>query len=70
MGGVVVHDQVQLALGVGAGDLLEEAQELLVAVARVAGVDDLAGRDLQGGEQGRGAVPDVVVGLLLGQAGS
>ena len=34
VGGVDVHDQVQLALGVGAGDL-EERQELLVAVARM-----------------------------------
>ncbi len=34
VGGVVVHHQVQLAGGVGAGDLLEEGQELLVAVTR------------------------------------
>ena len=53
---------------VGLGDLLEEAQELLVAVPRVAGVGDLAGGDLQRGEQGGGAVADVVVGLLLRQA--
>jgi hypothetical protein len=32
VGGVVVHHQVQLAAGVGPGDLLEEAQEFLVAV--------------------------------------
>ena len=34
-----------------------------MAVPRVAGVGDLAGGDLQRGEQGGGAVPDVVVGL-------
>ena len=68
VGGVVVHHDVQLAARVGLGDLLEEAQELVVAVPRVAGVGDLAGRDLQGGEQGGGAVPLVVVGGLLGQA--
>jgi len=65
VGGVVVHDQVQLALGVGAGDLLEEPQELLMPVPRPAGRGDLAGRDLQGGEQGAGPVPDVVVGAFL-----
>ena len=37
VGGVVVHHQVQLAaVGVGAGDLLEEGQELLVPVPRLA----------------------------------
>ena len=43
---VVVHHQVNSLLGVGAGDLLEEAQELLVAVAvwQIAG--DLAGGNL------------------------
>ena len=61
--GVVVHDQVQLALGVGAGDLLEEREELLVAVAGFDGAGDLAGGDLQRREHGGRAVPLVVVGL-------
>ena len=39
-----------------------------MAVPRVAGVGDLPGGDLQRGEQGGGAVPDVVVGGLLRQA--
>jgi hypothetical protein len=30
---------------------------------------DLPGRDLQGGEQSGGAVPDIVVGALLGMTG-
>ena len=47
---------------VGLRDLLEEPQELLVPVPGVAGVGDLAGGDLQRGEQRGGAVPDVVVG--------
>ena len=38
-------------------------------VPAVAGVGDLAGGDLQRGEQGGGAVPDVVVGALLRQPG-
>ena len=53
----------------GFGDQLEEGQELGVGVARVAGVGgDLAGGDFQRGEQAGGAVADVVVGLLLGDA--
>ncbi len=50
-------------------DFLEEAQELLVAVPRVAGIGDLAGGDVQGGEQRGGAVAAVVVAGALGQAG-
>jgi len=46
VGGVVVDDEVQLDPGVGLGELLEEGEELLVAVARVAGVDDVASGDL------------------------
>src|SRR3954468_11319863 len=37
VGGVVVADEVQLDPRVGLGDLLEEGQELLVAVAWLAG---------------------------------
>ena len=36
VGGVVVHHQMQLAVGVGPGDLLEERQELLVPVPLLA----------------------------------
>jgi len=39
-----------------------------VAVARLAGVGDVAGGDLQRGEQGGGAVPAVVVGAPLDPA--
>jgi len=46
------------------GDELEEGEELLVAVPVVAGVGHPAGGHLQGGEQGGGAVTDVVVGGL------
>ena len=42
--GVVVADHVQPGARVGGGDLLQEAQELLVPVLRVAGVGDLPGR--------------------------
>lgn len=42
-----------------------EAQELLVAVAWVAGVGHLAGGHFQGGEQAGDAVPGVVICLPL-----
>jgi hypothetical protein len=47
-------------------DVVEELQELLVPVPPVALADDLPGGDVQGGEQGRGSVADVVVGAPLG----
>ena len=49
--------------------MFEEGQELLVPVPLLAQPGHLPGRDLQRGEQGGGAVPDVVVGALLGVAG-
>ena len=48
--GVVVGHYVQFDGGVGGGDHAQEAQELLVAVAWVAGVCDLPGGDFQCGE--------------------
>ncbi len=70
MGGVVVADHVQRDPGVGAGDSLEERQELDVRVLLLAAVGDQAGRDLQPGEQCRCAVADVVARLLLGHPGA
>ena len=68
MGGVVVQHEVQLTPGIGAGDLLTEHQELGVAMSIEAAVGDLAGGDLQSGEQRRRTMPDVVVGAALGAA--
>jgi hypothetical protein len=65
VGGIVVHHQVQLPVRIGAREVSEEGQELLVAVPVLAQPSDLAGGDLQRGEQCGGAVPDVVVGALL-----
>jgi hypothetical protein len=59
---------MQLTVGVGLGDLFEEAQELPVPVPRPGRGGDLAGGDLQRREQRGGAVPAVVVGAPLGQA--
>jgi len=60
---VVVDDEMDIE-GVGHAGLnvAQEGEELLVAVARVALGQDFAGGDVQGGEQGGGAVPDIVVG--------
>ena len=65
-----VADHVQLGAWVGGGGLLQELQELLVAVPGVTGVGDLAGGGVEGGEQAGDAVPGVVVGLPLGDAAS
>ena len=62
VGGVVVGHDVQLHSRVCLSDRFEEGEELAVAVPVVAGVGgDLSGGDLERGEQGRGAVPAVVV---------
>jgi hypothetical protein len=69
MGAVVVAHHVQLYAPMRFGYLLEESQELTVAVPWVAGVrGDASGRDLQRGEQGRCAVADVIVGTSFGLA--
>lgn len=65
VGGLVVDDDVQLTVGVGGGDGLHEGQELAAASFREAAGGDLAGSGVQGGEEVRGAVPDVVVGAFL-----
>ena len=69
VGGVVVHDQMQLLVGVAAGEVAEEDQELLVPVPWSCKAGDLAGGDLERGEQGGGAVPHVVMGAFLGLPG-
>src|SRR4051795_6513042 len=68
-GQVVDHD-VQLAAGIGGGDLLEEGQGFLVAVPVGVGLGHLAGGHLECGEQRGGAVPDVVRRVPLGRSRS
>lgn len=51
------------------GPQFEEDQELLMPASPVAYPGHRAGGDLQGGEQGSGAVPETVMGALLGLPG-
>jgi hypothetical protein len=67
VGAVVVEHHMELSARVGAGDELEEGQELGVSMPVKAAAGDLAGGDLQGGEQAGDAVPDIIVGAPLGQ---
>src|SRR5262245_42394014 len=57
---------MELALGVGARDAAQEAQELFPAVARLAVGQDLAAGDLKRGVEG-GAMAAIVVGAAFGQ---
>ena len=70
VGGVVVHDQVDIeVLGHVGLDLVEELEELRCPVAGEALADHLAGGDVQGGEQRGCAVALVVVAAARGLAG-
>ena len=62
VGAIVVDDEVDVEVRRHVGiDVLEEAQELLVAVSRPALGEDPAGGNIQGSEEGGGAVADVAV---------
>src|SRR3954454_3633014 len=63
MGGVVVEDGVhQLAGRRGRLDSVEKAEKLLVAMPLHAAADHRAVEHVEGGEEGRGPVPDITVG--------
>ena len=70
VGCVVVHDQMDVEV---VGDLgfesAPELKELAAAVTRKALSDDLAGGDVEGGEQRGGAVAHVVMGASLDLSG-
>ncbi len=62
MRGVIVSDQMhRLALGDLAINQTQEAQPFLMPMARQARGDDRALRDMQGGKEGGGAMPLVIV---------
>jgi hypothetical protein len=65
--GVVVDDDVDGLVARHSGvDDIEEADELLMAMALHALADDLAFEHIEGSEQGRGAVTLVIVGHRAG----
>ena len=68
MSGVVVHYQPELLVGIGAGQVLEDRQELLVTMTWLADAGDFAGHDLQGREQRRVAMSHIIMGLALGHS--
>ena len=70
MGGVVVEDDVDRLVGGNlALDSVEKADEFDVAVVLHAAADDGAVEHAEGGEQGGGAVPLVVMGHGLAAPG-
>ena len=63
MGGVVVEDGVDRLVGWrGAFDGIEKADEFLMGMALHAAAEDNAIESVEGGEQGGGAVPLVIMG--------
>src|SRR5579859_7609543 len=68
VGPVVVEDEMELGLRISLGEQLEEVQELLMSVLPVAIPGDFAARDIQGSEEGGGAMPLVVVSPAFGLA--
>jgi len=71
MGGVIVHDDMNIeVLRYGSLDPIEEPPELGRAMSPIALADDPPGSDVEGGEQGRDAIPCIVVGVSLDLAGT
>src|SRR6202035_5238977 len=69
MGGVIVEDDVNVLSSRNLRfDGVEEADELLVPVALHVTADDGAVEHVEGGKQGRSAVPFVIVGHRSGAA--
>ena len=70
MRGIVIHDDVDIETLRDTGvDLLEKVEKLGRAVALVAFTDHEARGDIEGCEQGSGAVTDIAMGPALGNAG-
>ena len=71
MSAVVIQDQVDFQIrGYRLLQLAEEDHKLAASMPGQALTDDFAGEDVKGSKQRGGAVPDIVVRLALGQAGS
>src|SRR6476469_3895263 len=59
----IIEDDLEPGFGIGRNNLVHEGQELLAAPALLVRARDLARRHLERGEQGRGAVPLIVVAV-------
>src|SRR6478735_6041348 len=59
----IIEDDLEPGLGIGRNNLVHEGQELLAAPALLVRARDLARRHLERGDQGRGAVPLIVVAV-------
>ena len=66
--GRVVEHHMEVTVRIGAGHLLHESEEVSCRMAGAEAVSDLAGRDLQGGEQIHDAVSPIVVRVPHGAA--
>ena len=67
--GVIIDDEMRIECRRHVGlDMLEEAQKLLMTMARATLREDLAIGDVEGGKQGRRTVSDVIVGDALNVA--
>ena len=61
--GVIIDDEMRIECRWDVGlDMLEEAQKLLMTMARATLREDPAIGDIEGGKQGRRTVSDVIVG--------
>jgi hypothetical protein len=67
VGGQVVEHDVDVGVGVRRDRPFEEGQEVRAVTGGFALAIHLAGAHVQGGEQVRRAMPDVVVGAFLGR---
>ena len=70
MGGIVVNDEVKLALPIireRRVDTFQKGQEFLVTVALVTSAQDASGGRVVSGKQRKSAMTHIIVGLTLGQ---
>src|SRR5262245_37768147 len=63
VGAEVVENDVEVVAGIGGEDAVHKVEELEAPAALFVRDDDLTSGDLEGGEQGRGAVAFVVVAV-------
>ncbi len=71
VGGIIVHDQMDIHVGRDVGfDLIQEFAELAGSVLGVAAADHGTGGDVEGREQRCRAMPGIIMGPALHLAGT